>query len=383
MGNTVTGLINDVYAALNIVSREMVGFIPAVTVDGRANRAALNQSVTVPIAPAVAGENITPAMYPPSTGAVTMGYEQITITNSRAFPFVWTGEEQRSITEGGGPGFLTVRQNQIAEAIRAAINEIEADLGNIYKGSSRAYGTPTTAPFGTAGDFSDFAAIAKILDDNGCPETDRRMVLGSAAVANIRGKQSGLFEANRAGNDVLLRTGALGEVEGFMLGKSAGVKLHTKGTGTNYQSNLLAGYGIGDTTIAVDTGANTCIAGDTITWTGDTNKYVVKTALSGGNLTIARPGLMQTLADNIAMTIGGTYTANMAFSKSAIVLAVRPPVMPDDGDQGEIIEMVQDPVSGLVFELRRYKGYHQNRYEIGVCWGWKVIKEEHVATLLG
>src|SRR5689334_21059553 len=63
--NTLTGLIPTMYNALDIVSREMVGYIPAVTLDAQMARAAVNQTVTSPVAPASSATDITPGVTPP------------------------------------------------------------------------------------------------------------------------------------------------------------------------------------------------------------------------------------------------------------------------------------------------------------------------------
>lgn len=80
------------------------------------------------------------------------------------------------------------------------------------------------------------------------------------------------------------------------------------GTGTGYLVDLVAGYEIGDTEIHLDTGADTILEGDTITFVGDANVYFVTTGFAGdgdGDIVIASPGLVQTLADGVAMTITG------------------------------------------------------------------------------
>ena len=51
MANTLTNLIPSAYAALDVVSRELTGLIPAVTIDARSSMAAQNQTIYVPIVP--------------------------------------------------------------------------------------------------------------------------------------------------------------------------------------------------------------------------------------------------------------------------------------------------------------------------------------------
>ena len=49
MANTLNNLIPDLYAALDKVSRELVGFIPAVGRNSGAERASVGENVRVPV----------------------------------------------------------------------------------------------------------------------------------------------------------------------------------------------------------------------------------------------------------------------------------------------------------------------------------------------
>jgi len=378
MPNTLTNLIPDLYAALDVVSREQIGFIPSVTLDATVARAALNEAVRSAVTPAAVGSDIVPGVTPPDDGDQSIGNRSITITKARRWPVRWNGEQSKGVNNG--PGVLSIRAQQFAQAMRAATNEIEADLATLYKTSSRAYGTPGTTPFATAGDYTDAAFVRQILVDNGAPTSDLQLVINTTAGAVFRGKQS---QAQIYGSDTLQRQGILLDVHGMQIRESAQVKTHTKGTGANYLVNNGAGYAIGATALAADTGTGTVLAGDVVTFNGNNDKHVVGTALSGGNLALNEPGLRTAVADNVAITVGNSYAANLAFSRSAIVLATRAPALPEEGDSAIDRFMLVDPRSGLTFEVSMYMQYRQVQYEVAIAWGFANVKPEHTATLQG
>lgn len=381
MANTLTGLIPTLYQALNIVSREMIGFIPAVRTDSNAERAALNQTVRVPIGEAGALEDITPGVNPASSGDTTVQYADVTITKSKAAPVRWTGEEQRGINTAGM--YNAILADQFADAMRKLVNAVEVDLAAIAKASaSRAYGTAGTTPLGTAGDLSDLAGIAQILDDNGAPLGERQLVCNSALIANLRGKQSVLFKVNEAGSSDMLRNGMTDRLQNMAVRYSGGITLHTKGTGTGYLLNDATSTA-GDTSIALDTGSGTILAGDVVTFAGTSHKYVVNTALSGGVIVLGKPGLIVAETDNDALTVGNNYTPSFAFTRNALVLAARAPAVPEGGDSADDSMVITDPVTGMTFEVRVYRQYRQVKYEVCLAWGVAGIKSEHVAMLLG
>src|SRR5574340_1600899 len=102
MANTLTNLIPDAFEAMDTVARELVGFIPAVTLDAQASRAALNQAVRTHVAPASTASDVTPGTTPPDDGHQTIGSKTLTISKSRVVPFRWTGEEQKGVNYGNG-----------------------------------------------------------------------------------------------------------------------------------------------------------------------------------------------------------------------------------------------------------------------------------------
>jgi hypothetical protein len=83
------------------------------------------------------------------------------------------------------------------------------------------------------------------------------------------------------------------------------------------------------------------------------------------------------------MTIGASHTANVAFARSAIVLATRAPAMPERGDAATDVVQVTDPATGLVFEVAEYKQFAQSVLHVRLAWGTKAIKPAHIALLLG
>lgn len=377
MSNTLTGLIPTIYTALDTVSREQVGFIPAVSRNARADAAAKGTSVTAPVAPAATTVDITPGATAPNDGDQTIGSVEVKITKSKMAPVKWNGEEQLALGPAGT--YNTILADQFKQAFRALSNEVDSDLGALYYATSRAVGTPGTTPFGVAGDLSDAANARQVMTDNGSPTTDLQMVLGSSAIANLRGKQSVLFKVNESGTDSLLREGIIGRLEGFNIHESAGVKKHAS-VATGYLVN--GAKKEGDIIIAVDTGAGAFKAGDIVTFAGDVHQYVVAAA-TASTITLAAPGLRQDLADDVEITVSGTYTANMAFDRNAFLLAARTPAMPEGGDTADDVMNVTDPISGITFQVALYRQYRQVRFEVGLSWGVAPVKPAHSCIILG
>jgi hypothetical protein len=178
------------------------------------------------------------------------------------------------------------------------------------------------------------------------------------------------------------------DVNGFAIRESAQIATHTAG-GAASATTSNAALAVGVTSIPLaSAGTGAFVSGDIITYVGDSNKYVVLTGdtdvSDGGTLVIGAPGIrLAKAAATKAITSTATYSANLAFSRDAIVLATRPPAVPAEGDLAVDTMMLTDPVSGLTFEVRQYMQYRQVQYEVSLAWGVAAVKPAHMAILIG
>ncbi len=385
--NTLTNLIGDLYAGLDVVSRELVGYIPSVFRNVSAERAAVGQSVVYFITDEADTFDVTPAMNIPEPADVTVGNGTMTITNAKGVAFGWTGEQQRALNVSGS-GYLSVQADLFAQGLRKLVNLIERDLAiEAAANVSRWTGTAGTTPF--ASNVGDSAQVRKILDDNGAPGTGRSLIIDTSAGAALR-TLANLTKANEAGTTMVLTDGTLINLNGLNIKETGQPQSIGASTAASATTNA-AGYDVGATVITLaSAGTGNIVAGTAIKFAGDPNSYTVAVGggdadvSGGGTVTLVAPGLMKAIpaaATNI--TVVAAHTANVALSPDALHLVARAPALPQEGDAAIDRLTITDPRSGMVFEVSLYAGYRKIRAEVAAAWGVKAVKPAHIAGLLG
>ncbi len=381
MANVLTDLAADIYKSADVVGRELTGAVSSVIMNGDdSQRVALGDTVRSHFTEQpTSSTSISESMSIPEGTDQTVGSKTASISKAKAIQIPWTGEDMRHVNNGSG--FETIYGDQITQAMRTLANEAEGDLcADIYQNASRAIGQAGTTPFGS--NFDEVAQIRQILVDNGTPQDQLTMVMNTLAGTNLRNLAQ-LQKANESASDALLRQGVLLDLQGIGLKESAQVVSHTPGTGSGFLVNSAGGLSAGTTEIPADTGTGTILVGDIVVFGSHSDKYVVVEELSGGSFKIGGPGLRQSVADDESITLESAFTANFALRRTAAELIMRPPAVPQGGDAADDAMTMQDPASGLTFEIRAYKGYRKSMFEVAAAWGYKTWKPEHVAVLQG
>jgi hypothetical protein len=390
MANVFTALAPTLFSAAKEVAQEPIGALDSINLSFDSKGVAIGDSVTIPIAPAASVSAFTPAMYKAEGTSKTAESTTVTIDNNNEVMWHLTGEQQRSLQNAESDKDWVAQL--VKQGMRALRNDAESKLCSaIYKGASRAYGTAATTPFATTID--DIPNIYKMLRDNGAPMSDLQLIVNTSAGLNLR-KLGIIQQADQAGTDAERRTGNFLRQFGFAIKESAGVASHTKGTATGFQI-AAAGEAIGQTTLSFDGGdAGTIIAGDVLTigtgggsgtGTDYDTKYVINdpstlTGAASGNVIIGRPGLKVARVNDDEGVIGGSYTANMAFERSAVVGVMRPPIIPPSPI---INQMLITDDKGLSYLLCETVGFGEITWSLHLAYGFKVINSEYVVNLLG
>lgn len=375
MSNVLTALAPVLYSAAAQVQSEPFAAVTSIDTSFDDKGVAKGDTVYVPVAPARAATDFTPGNVTSTGDDSTATSVGIQITASKKVSWNLTGEQMRSL-ENGGTNTDWVSQ-LVKQGMRTLRNLAESDaVAAIAAGASRAYGTAGTTPF--ASDMSELPNLLKILKDNGAPLADPQIIMNTAAGLNLR--KLGIYQqAYQAGTDEERRSGRFLPQFGFALHESAGVGVHTAGTGSGYLVND-ASTAVGDTTVTADTGTGTVLAGDVVTFASDTNKYVVGSPLASGSFGLNQPGLLKAPADNAAISLGASYTGNVAFERSAVVGVIRPPLIPENPT---IQQLVVSDGNGMSYLMLDISQYGQRSWEIHLAWGFKAIMSQYIALLLG
>ena len=375
--NILTGLAADIYLAADTVGRELTGFIPAATQNAETTRVAIGDDVTSHFTRQATAVNVTPSMTIPEGTDQNVDNKKMQITKARAVQIPWRGEEQRSVNNG--VGYSSIYGDQIAQAMRTITNEIEADAyAELQKSASLGFGAANANLFAT--DFDAVIDGRQLLVNNGCPTDDISLVLGGS-VTGLR-KLTGLNEADKAGTTAFRENGTLLNIHQVQMRESSQVSAQTiTGAGTHRindtdSSNTI----VGSTSLEVDGTTTAPTAGEVFTLENQTQKYVVGSS-STTTLVNLNAGLLQATADNALLTYEtGNYFHNFMFHRRAFEIAVRPPALPEEGDAAIDSLLVQDPFSGLVFEIRVYGGYRKAMIEVAAAWGVKGWKPEFIVS---
>lgn len=376
MANTLTALAPVLYSVAQEVSNEPFGVVSAIDMRFDSKGVAQGDVVKVPVAPMRTTSSFTPAMTPTAGDDATASSVSVAITAMDKVSWHLTGEQIQSL-DNGAEAAEWIRQ-LVAQGMRALRNNAEAAAALAVKqGASRAVGTAGTTPF--ASDLTALTAARKVLQDNGAPLADLQLVIDTSASLNLR--NLGIIQqAYQAGSDQERRSGQLLRQFGFQIGESAGITLHTKGTGASYATS--GSTAVRGTDITLVTGTGTVLAGDVVTFAADSaNKYVVGTGVAApGVISLNRPGARMVIPTANALTVGNNYTPNLAFERSSVVGIARPPLIPANPT---ISQMMISDNSGLTYLMLDIAGYGMRTWELHLAYGFKAVQPEHIAILMG
>ena len=397
---TLTNLAEDIYVAADTVGREVVGFIPSVTMNASSVQASVGDTVKAAVtAEATALVDIAGGlMSVPEAPATGISSDSFQLTNSKAVQIPLGAEQELQLQNAGQ--YATVYGDLIQQAMRKLTNAMEADLfTEIKNNAGAASGVQGTRPFAVGSNESGVEEILKareILVDAGTPMDDVSCVMNTTAGANIRSNLK-LLDASFAGNTSMREQGTLIPIAGISLRESGQISKHVAGTAAA-TGLIKVADNAGSTSILIDSldDGGTIKAGDVLESNaqeaaGTKSAFgVVSADLTAGSGGSGQNELTATLNSGLVTATANDeevrfldYTGNFVFHRRAAELAMRAPAAPAGGDAATDAIVVQDPHSGLVFEVRVYKGYRKSMIEVAATWGVKAWKSDFIHTILG
>lgn len=341
--------------------------------------AKIGSTINIPIASAIAARDVAPGVTPPATTDSAPTEAVITFDFWKEGVFHLTDRERMQVEERG---FIPM---QAAEAMKSVVNALDAYvLSKMRLASFNVSGVAGTTPFAT--NTAAYQDARRLLNTELAPMGDRRVLLDPYAEANALGLT--LFhQADQRGDQSGIIEGLIGRKLGADWHMNQNVPTHTAGIpgGTPLVNGALA---VGATNVVLDTAgaAGTYKAGDVVSFAGSTQTYVVTADVmlsgAGAGTIVIFPALRAAVADNAAITLRASHTANFVFHRDAVALATRT-LPPADPGLGVISSVAVDPQTGVALRLEITHQHRQTQYAFDVLAGATIPRPELITRLLG
>jgi hypothetical protein len=336
-------------------------------------------TVNVMIPAAVAGRDVSPDVVPPAVTAVTPTSVPITLSQWKEAPFAIDDKGIAQIGMGVLPG-------QASEAIKTLANLIDGYLWGLCHAGGGFYGysgVAGTTPFAT--DLSEYLTAVNIADQQLMPADPRFVILDTFAKANALGTNAVQNAAWRGDGGAAFRAGQIGEVLGAMWDYSQNVPSHTAGTWTN-AGTVSGTNAAAQKVVNLTGGTGSILAGDIVTFAGDTQTYSVDSATGTAPTTaiVVSPALVVAHSSSEVVTVKATHKVNLLFHRDAIAFAMSP--LQDTARLEGVpanTAVAVDAESGLSLRLEVTRQYKQTQWAFDALYGGAVIRPQLGVRIAG
>lgn len=379
MSNTITNLLPKILAKGLLALRERASLPRIVNSDYSADAAKKGQTIDIPIPSESAAYDISPSTAPASATDASPTLVQISLSNWKGASFALTDKEMVEIDKN--EHFMPI---QMSEAVRSLANAVNSNVLSNYTGVYGWNGTASTTPF--ASTVAGATDSRKVLNKQRAPRDSRRGVLDFDAEANALAL-SQFSDAEKVGSNGVKIEGEIGRKFGVDWYADDDVKTHTTGSLGALGAVMGSTTAAGATTIDIDAAstAGNMLIGDVFTIAGQTQTYVVGATVSaitsGGKAVTIQPALESIATAAAALTVKGSHVANLVFHRDAFGLAMRP--LEGTSATGARMVSMTDPQTGLTMRLELTRQNKQDKWELDVLWGSKLVRAALATRLAG
>lgn len=334
------------------------------------------QIISIPIGSDVAVTDVTPGPYAPDPGSISPTTATIPLDQWKEAAFTLSEKEVADSIAGVAP-------MQLQNAVKALAEGANAFILAQHKKIYGVVGTAGTTPFASV---SDAINARKLLAKQKAPTNDRAMIINPDAEASAM-SLANFNQYLQSADPSVIQKGDLGEKLGFTWLMDQQVATHVSTPLTSGAATINAtSAGANTVSIAKATNPSPLVAGDIITFAGDSQTYTVvaDVTLAVGNTNVQiLPALQVSQAGGAAVSLIGSHVVNLAMHRDCIGFASRALADDDFGNSQEDSYTDADPVSGLVMRVSFRKEYRRTRFSVDMLYGAACVRPELGVRVLG